>query len=646
MQAGSASSRGFFGGLSIGVVFGLILFTYYRTAWLSDDSYITFRTLDNFVNGYGLRWNISERVQSFTNPLWMFLVAVPYTITREMYLTPLLFSMAVSAAAVALVLFRVAQGWGQALFAGITLLASRAFIDYSSSGLENPLGHLLLGLFLVEYIADKRTVRSYVTLALLAGLAGLNRLDTILFYAPPMFYCLLRDMRWRTFFALGVAGIPLVAWELFSIIYYGFPFPNTAYAKLGSGVPSSEYMMQGLRYFLSSLQRDPSTLPTMMFALLVTVWHRDLRRLAMLIGIALYLLYVVKVGGDFMGGRFFSSALYLSVALVASLPRTKRQWPWLLPAAAAFGASLTAPFAPLFSGTEATRFAEGYPGWRDENRVADERRYYFEHTGLLFYRPGVEMPRSPLGIAAQKYEQEGITFKVHAMIGFRGFFAGPTVHILDRYGLADPLLARLPARHEPNWTTGHFMRTVPLGYAETLEHGGNQIKDPKLAAYYDKLHLIVSGPVFSVERFKTMYEFGRGYYDSLIDDRLYRFPDINRKEMSQLVQPKPTGHRWDAAGVTVMTPSGVEIEIGEIVHFKRASLSLDHNDVYRVVYLLQGRKVGEQDLHLPIVSKGGLYSAEIDVVESAVRRGYEKVHIYPVAGDDKYSLGHFIFPAP
>ena len=39
-----------------------------RTAWLSDDSFINFRTIDNFLHGYGLRWNVAERVQSFTDP--------------------------------------------------------------------------------------------------------------------------------------------------------------------------------------------------------------------------------------------------------------------------------------------------------------------------------------------------------------------------------------------------------------------------------------------------------------------------------------------------------------------------------------------------------------------------------------------------
>src|SRR5262245_48696025 len=60
-----------------------------RTAWLSDDAFITFRTVDNFIAGYGLRWNVAERVQTYTHPLWMLLVAGAYAITREMYLTVL-----------------------------------------------------------------------------------------------------------------------------------------------------------------------------------------------------------------------------------------------------------------------------------------------------------------------------------------------------------------------------------------------------------------------------------------------------------------------------------------------------------------------------------------------------------------------------
>ena len=48
-----------------------------RNLWISDDSFITMRVVDNFLHGYGLVWNVGERVQVFTHPLWLFLL-VPF----------------------------------------------------------------------------------------------------------------------------------------------------------------------------------------------------------------------------------------------------------------------------------------------------------------------------------------------------------------------------------------------------------------------------------------------------------------------------------------------------------------------------------------------------------------------------------------
>lgn len=53
------------------LVFVIVLI---KSAWMGDDAFITMRTIDNFVNGYGLRWDLLERVQTFTHPLWLFLI--------------------------------------------------------------------------------------------------------------------------------------------------------------------------------------------------------------------------------------------------------------------------------------------------------------------------------------------------------------------------------------------------------------------------------------------------------------------------------------------------------------------------------------------------------------------------------------------
>ena len=81
------------------IVFLIVLL---RTAWLGEDAFITFRTVDNFVNGYGLTWNTTERVQGFTNPLWMFLVSFFYFFSHEIFYTALLISVGISLLAVVL----------------------------------------------------------------------------------------------------------------------------------------------------------------------------------------------------------------------------------------------------------------------------------------------------------------------------------------------------------------------------------------------------------------------------------------------------------------------------------------------------------------------------------------------------------------
>ena len=74
-----------------------------RTAWICDDAYITFRTIDNFLHGFGLRWNVAERVQSFTHPLWLILLTPFIALTGEPYYTSLVVSILLTLATVALI---------------------------------------------------------------------------------------------------------------------------------------------------------------------------------------------------------------------------------------------------------------------------------------------------------------------------------------------------------------------------------------------------------------------------------------------------------------------------------------------------------------------------------------------------------------
>ncbi len=80
-------------------LFVLYLIIIFITAWLSDDAYITFRSIDNFINGYGLTWNIGEKVQAYTHPLWMFTLSVFGFVTKEFYFTSIFLSIIISLSA-------------------------------------------------------------------------------------------------------------------------------------------------------------------------------------------------------------------------------------------------------------------------------------------------------------------------------------------------------------------------------------------------------------------------------------------------------------------------------------------------------------------------------------------------------------------
>ena len=55
----------------------------FKNAWLCEDSFITFRVVDNVIHGYGPRWNTVERVQVFTHPLWMLALCAVDFVTRD-----------------------------------------------------------------------------------------------------------------------------------------------------------------------------------------------------------------------------------------------------------------------------------------------------------------------------------------------------------------------------------------------------------------------------------------------------------------------------------------------------------------------------------------------------------------------------------
>src|SRR6266566_9135446 len=115
-----------------------------RTSWISDDAAITLRCVLNVIHGYGPTFNIAERVEPYTHPLWFLLISALTAITRHVFASTFILSISISVIALWVLLTRIARDFPAGVLAASVLLLSKAYVDFSSSGLENPLAHLLL----------------------------------------------------------------------------------------------------------------------------------------------------------------------------------------------------------------------------------------------------------------------------------------------------------------------------------------------------------------------------------------------------------------------------------------------------------------------------------------------------------------------
>jgi arabinofuranosyltransferase len=609
------------------VLFGVLLC---RTAWLCDDAFITFRTVDNLVHGHGLRWNVIERVQSYTHPLWLFLHAAAYFCTREIFLTAIFVSIGVSMAAAGVMAFGLARSAAAGVFAVTALSGSRAFVDYSTSGLENPLTHLLLAVFLALLFQERAGPRMLFCLSLTAALGVLNRMDTLLLYAPALAYVWLQKPTLKGLGMLALGFAPFAAWEAFSVVYYGFPFPNTAYAKLGTGIEPGALMAQGLWYFGYSLNRDAVTILLLSAGLAVAVTRREGKMIAAAAGILLYLVYVVRIGGDFMGGRFFAAPLLVAVALLCRLPEPRRLAAWAPAFAVVVLVSLFQPNAPVRTGSD---YGKDKTAFKDAHGIGDERMFYFPVSSLAQWSPGKQMPTHPYADTGRQYRtlDQAIT-KVHGSVGFRGFFAGPKAYIIDYYALADPLLARLPAKYAPDWRIGHFLREIPAGYEQCAGSDANTLTDQNLAQYYDHLKQITRGPLWSAERWREIWRMNRGEYDDLIDRDQYRFPKMQKTSLAALKQ------KAAAKGVPVRL-EGLHVDLDGTQHAGQFALFLDGDNRYRLLLMRGKTTVHALDAGPGAKDASGMAQYVVRVPAAVAESGYTALRVFPYRGNKRYAVG-------
>ncbi|CAN7665098.1 hypothetical protein LJR260_005041 [Variovorax paradoxus] len=492
------------------LVLGLFFVAVAKTAWVSEDAFITFRTVSNALGGYGLTWNPIERVQAFTHPLWLALL-LPFTaLSGDPYWT----SIALSFVALAMTLFLVGRIWGRwdiaALLATASLLWSHAFIDYSTSGLENPLTHALLAGYVMVWLREEPQRRTFL-LALLVSLLFLTRPDAIVLVAPSLAVHVWQSRQRfaQTALSTVVGLLPAVLWVGFSLFYYGSPVPNTALAKVQNGLTLAENAEQATNYIRWTVDRDTVSAVLLLVGTVGGLWDRKLREFA--IGLVLWTAYLFYVGADYMGGRFFSAPLLLACLLVGfKLRKHGGLWKalWTAYLAISVGALQVTVFSP--SSFDQKILAE--------SGVADERGFYYQQLGVLpVLRRGTWNSHPWLLEGATLKEVPGTYTR--CAVGMTGYAGGPDIYWIDPLALTEPFLARLPAR--TGGRVGHYERAFPAGYLESTVARQNLILDPALSRLYADVDLATRAPLTAPGRMAAIWRLNadKGAYISESFDR-------------------------------------------------------------------------------------------------------------------------------
>lgn len=538
---------------------GLVLTVLIRTAWQSDDAYITYRCIENALNGDGFTYNTIERVQAFTHPLWALLQLVVVFFTGEVYFTGIFLGMLFTLLTFWVLARKLVQNPLHFLFACLALLASSAWVDYTTSGLENSLSYFLLAVFMAEWLGEKRLLR----LCIVASLIVLNRMDMLLLVAPALFSCWWPQRSFRTAGKVVLGFLPFILWELFALVYYGFPVPNTAYAKLNTGIPSGELFLRGLDYLYASLINDLPTLLLPILGLTLGFVRRRPRLPALSIGVLLYLFYIVKIGGDFMEGRFLTGPVLIGVVLV---------WDWVASqldrksTLALGGLCLLLLTSAIVQGPASMLTGADFKRERKdiimESGVADERAFYYFQTGLLNVLAEPERPVHEWVANGEKMKTTGNKYFLVQNMGFMGYGSGPELYLIDGYALTDPLMSRLPAIYNPEWRPGHLPRAVPEGYLEGIPHSENLVVDEELHEIYEDILLVTRGDLWSWDRFKAIFRLNTGGA-SLTDESRFIYPITQSRGSDYPV------YREDIAGGKVVHRE--DIEVG---HFRGVQIQL------------------------------------------------------------------------
>ena len=307
-------------------------------AWINrfvqDDAFISFRYARHAAEGYGLVWNVGERVEGYTNFLWTVCLVPAYWLGVD--IISYTYALSLAAFGCSLVFsYLVAAHWWQGRRAGyfaiFILGVNYSFSCYGTGGLETQFvtAWVMGAILSLTQWRVSGSGRALVGAALLSACAVMTRMDAVLLLLP--FWWWVSGVTYRRFgsgmngtfwCAVFVGATPVVLWLLWRHHYYGAWVPNTFLIKCAdlSLIRGGYYV--GLFYLTYGF-----------WLVLPFVWRRvkdvlnsELGR-TIVMACLLWTIYVIAVGGDFMEFRLMIPSFpLLAVMLAGMISGSPQRW--------------------------------------------------------------------------------------------------------------------------------------------------------------------------------------------------------------------------------------------------------------------------------------------------------------------------------
>jgi arabinofuranosyltransferase len=297
---------------AIPIIFALLVLAVFvslliANTFLCDDAFITFRFSKHLADGIGPVYNSGERVEGYTNFLWMIMMTIVIKLGGQ----PSLWSRIISACfscGTLILFFRHAycnsRGIGALGFIfTLFLITSSPFILWSSGGLETAAFAFFIFSAVIAF-TDRGEDSRFAYSSIMFTLAALTRPEGVLAFVIACGFLLLwlifkkNTFRHFLLFILPFAVLYGI-YFIWRFVYYGKFFPNTFYIK----EPSSLLLPLGFQYFKRFLLNCPIWIP-LILALYFAIRSRfrgfakgDYYTAVLFLVFSAYIIYV---GGDFM----------------------------------------------------------------------------------------------------------------------------------------------------------------------------------------------------------------------------------------------------------------------------------------------------------------------------------------------------------